>query len=69
MLRKVRDEMTCPFPNLNVATVEVWEWISNFIPHYIRDAITYSYNVLNGNPNQGNDDLSTIFWYCDNLFD
>ena len=25
----------------NCATVEVWEWISNFIPHFIIDIITY----------------------------
>ena len=24
-------------PNFNGATVEVWEWISNFIPHFIMD--------------------------------
>ena len=27
-------EITYPFPNFNGATVGVWEWISNFIPHY-----------------------------------
>ena len=27
------DEITYPFPNFNSATVEVGEWISNFIPH------------------------------------
>ena len=27
------DEITYPFPNSN--SVEVWEWISNFIPHII----------------------------------
>ena len=29
------------FPNFNDAIVEVWEWISNFIPHFIIDIITY----------------------------
>ena len=29
----VRDEITYLLPNFNGATVEVWEWISNFIPH------------------------------------
>ena len=29
---KVWDEITYPFPNFNDATVEVREWISNFIP-------------------------------------
>ena len=35
------DEITNPFPNFNGATVEVWEWISNFIPHCIEFMITY----------------------------
>ena len=31
---KVLDEVTYPFPNVNCATVEVWEWIIiNFISH------------------------------------
>ena len=38
---KVWDEITNPFPNLNVATVEVWELISNFIPHFTAFVITY----------------------------
>ena len=37
----VWDKITCPFPNFNGATVEVWEWISNFIPHFIMYIITY----------------------------
>ena len=28
------DEITYPFLNFNGATVEVKEWISNFIPHF-----------------------------------
>ena len=35
------DEITYPFPNFNGCTVEAWEWISNFIPHFIVDVITY----------------------------
>ena len=35
------DEIIYPFPNFNSGTVEVWEWISNFIPHFIRHVITY----------------------------
>ena len=35
MLGKVWDEITYPFPNFNGCTFEVWEWISNFIPHFI----------------------------------
>ena len=34
MPRKAWDEITYPFPNFNVAAVDVCEWISNFIPHY-----------------------------------
>ena len=29
------DEITCPFPNFNGATIEFWEWISNFISHFL----------------------------------
>ena len=31
MLSKVWDEITYPFPNFNAFTVEVWEWVSNFL--------------------------------------
>ena len=33
------DGITYPFPNFNGATVEVWEWISNIIPHFLMDVI------------------------------
>ena len=36
-------ETTYPFPNFNGSTVEVWEWISNFIPHFTGNVITYPY--------------------------
>ena len=39
-------EITYPFPNFNGATVEVWEWISNFIPHFIIDVITSQYSRM-----------------------
>ena len=29
------------FPNFNGATVEVWEWIRNFIPHFTGHVINY----------------------------
>ena len=32
------------FPNFN--TVEVWEWISNFIPHFIMDVITLGLKLI-----------------------
>ena len=38
---KVCDEITYPYPNFNGATIEVWEWISNFITHFIGHMITY----------------------------
>ena len=42
MPTKVWDEIAYPFQNFNGVTVEVWEWISNFIPHIIMDVITYA---------------------------
>ena len=41
MFDKVRVEIIYPFPNFNGCTVEVWEWISNFIPKVIMGLITY----------------------------
>ena len=41
MPSKMWDEITYQFPNFNGYTVEVWEWISNFISHIIMDVITY----------------------------
>ena len=40
---KVWDEITYPLPNFNGATVEVWEWISNFILCCVIDLITSWY--------------------------
>ena len=39
---KMYDEITSPFPNFNSATVEVWEWKSNFITHLTGHMVTYS---------------------------
>ena len=39
----VLDEITFPFPNFNGATVEVWEWISNFIQHFVMGVIVINY--------------------------
>ena len=36
-------EITYPFANINGCTIEVWEWISNFIPHFTRHVTTYPY--------------------------
>ena len=35
----VWDEITFPFPIFSGSTVEVWEWISNFISRFIMDVI------------------------------
>ena len=35
MPSNVWEEITYPFANLNGETVEVWERINNFIPHYM----------------------------------
>ena len=35
------DGITYAFPNFNGCTVEVLEWISNFILHLVMDVITY----------------------------
>ena len=41
MPSKMWDEITYPFPNFSGSTVEVWEWISNFMPHIKMDVIIY----------------------------
>ena len=41
MPRKVWAEIIYPFLNFNGHTVEVWEWVSNFSPHFIIDVITH----------------------------
>ena len=38
---KVWGEITNPFLHFDGSTVEVWEWISNFIPHFTGHVITY----------------------------
>ena len=39
---KVWDEITDPFQNFSGATVELWEWINNFIPPFIIIGCNYS---------------------------
>ena len=34
-------EITYQLPNVNGATVEVWEWMINFITHFPGHVITY----------------------------
>ena len=44
---KMWDEITCLFPNFKGCNVEVWEWINNFITHFIMGVITYPCLTLN----------------------
>ena len=37
------DEIIYPNPNFNSATVEVLEWISNFVTHFTEHAISYPF--------------------------
>ena len=41
MHHKIWDYNSFPLPNFNSCTVEVWEWTSSFIPHFIMDVFTY----------------------------
>ena len=42
MFNEVWYEISYPFLNFNGATVEVYEWISNYIPHFIMDVIIHA---------------------------
>ena len=42
---KLWDEITYPFQNFNGYTVEVWEWISNSVPHFTGHVITFPWWV------------------------
>ena len=42
MAKKVWNEITYLFSNLNGSTVEVWEWVSNLTLHIIMDVITFT---------------------------
>ena len=35
------DEITNPNINFNGATVDVWQWINDFIPKFVMEVITY----------------------------
>ena len=54
MPSRVWDKITCPFPNSNDAAVEIWKWISNFIPTKM-DVITYPFRRIHINKR---DDMS-----------
>ena len=42
---KVWYNITLPFSNFNGCTIKVWEWISNFIPHFIIVVFAYACSV------------------------
>ena len=44
MPNKVWNEITYPFTNLNGGNVNISDWISNFIPHFIMDVIVLGLN-------------------------
>ena len=46
MHRKVWDEVSYPLPNFNNSTVEVMEWISNFIPYFIVNQIKSNHQFI-----------------------
>ena len=35
------DEIIHPFSNFNCATIDIWEWTSNFISHFPGHVITH----------------------------
>ena len=43
MPSKKWDDITDPYPNLNGTTVEVLDWINNFISHFMMDIIVYAW--------------------------
>ena len=46
MPSKVWDKITHPLPNSNGVAVEVWEWISYFIPHCTGHVVIYPLSML-----------------------
>ena len=38
---KVWDNITYLLPIFNSTAIDIWEWISNFIPHFVKDRIIY----------------------------
>ena len=45
MPSNVWDEIIDPFQKPNGCTADVWEWINNFITHFIMDVITNPCNI------------------------
>ena len=57
------DVITYPIPNTVGCTVEVWEWVSNFIPHLIRHVNIYpGYGNTMFMKGPGQHGSPTTFW-------
>ena len=39
-----QSQIIVQFPYYNIYAIEVWEWINNFIQHFIMDVITYPWD-------------------------
>ena len=46
ILYNMWNDITYPLTNFNGATIEVWEWICNFIPYFTGHVITYHTSML-----------------------
>ena len=68
ILSKVWDEIIYPFSNFNDCTVEVGEWISNFIPHFIFrngcDYLSMLGSKLNQISKRGPGSSAAMYWVC-----
>ena len=63
MPSKVWGGITYPFLNFNGEAVEVYGWISSFIPYFIMDVITYScWDKSQTMLVKGDPDISTVVW-------
>ena len=66
MLSQVWDEITYPFPNFNGCTMEVWEWISNFIPHTLYNGCNYlpmlGLKLIHVSKRGDLNKMSTFYW-------
>ena len=38
---KLEDEITYQFLNFNGAAIEVWDWMSNFLSHFLMEVINF----------------------------
>ena len=43
MRNELWDDITDPLPNFNCCTGQVYDWMNDFIPHFMIDVITYPF--------------------------